>query len=145
MNWKQIIRAAFDLTDEEWDQAVKLRALSETERELLTSALGPQKPAAKKSSKKAGKKSARAQSLSEQIKRGGTDRPLSVLCVASLPNGSGRCGHEEDDVLHHDQSYGNYHPFTPAASSAPPSSDQASSGIGKADVSSVVQRASGGD
>lgn len=50
MNWKMIIRAAFDLTDEEWDQAVKLRELGETDRGLLMERLGPQKPAAKKSS-----------------------------------------------------------------------------------------------
>lgn len=142
MNWKQIIRAAFDLTNEEWDQVVRLRALSEPERELLTAALGPQKPAAKKSSKKAGKKSARAQSLGEQLKQ----RPRGVVT-----------GDDEEgpfcNICHHNEGYQdhfkpspNYHKFEPgksAASPAPPPSDQASSEIGKGAASHVAGGSNG--
>lgn len=40
-----------ELSDDDWELATKLRALSEAERELLMTALGPpQKPTAKKSS-----------------------------------------------------------------------------------------------
>lgn len=117
MNWKQIIRAAFDLTDEEWDQAVKLRELGEADRGLLMERLGPQKPAARKSSKKAGKKSTRAQSLGEQLRQRQTIKGNAAICTD--------CDYGSDHNIHHLESMTGHHPFQPAVPSAPPPSDQA--------------------
>lgn len=129
------IRAAFDLTDEEWDQAVKLRAMSDAERELLFQRLQPQKPAAKKSSKKAGKKSARAAGMAAAISnslqrgRGVVAGDDGEHCIYEIDDNGGlmECGEAADHNSHHKRTDPNYHPFTPAAQSAESPSDQASS------------------
>ena len=42
-------------------------------------------------------------------------KDLTDPCVAELPNGAGICGLGDDDMLHHDQTYGNYHEYKTAA------------------------------
>lgn len=143
MQWKQIIRAAFELDEEEWDQAVKLRALSETERELLMTALGPQKPAAKKSSKKAGKKSARAAGVAAAISNS-LQRGRGVV-TGDRDGSCANCDYAMDHNIHHLESMTGHHPFTPAAQSTEPPSDQASSEIGKGAAGVAAQGAGGGD
>ena len=140
MQWKQIIRAAFDLTDEEWDQAVKLRELGEADRTLLMERLGPQKPAAKKSSKKAGKKSARASSLAEKVQGSASRTIVGPACSI--------CGNVEDHPDHDVAHYLSAHEFNTGKSgvqSAAQGSTPASSEIGKGVAGVVAQGAGGGD
>lgn len=144
MNWKQIIRAAFELDEEEWDQAVKLRAMSEAERELLFQRLQPQKPTGKKTgTKKAGKKSARAAGMAATISNS-LQRGRGVV-MGDRDGSCANCDYAMDHNIHHLESMTGHHSFTPAVPSAPPPSDQASSEIGKANVTSTAQGAGGED
>lgn len=90
MNIKAITRA-MELSDDDWELATKLRALSEPERELLMTALGPQKPAAKKSSKKA---------VGESRHCGYRFESSNTLCNCLFKN-----------RVHHDQGQLDYHQF----------------------------------
>lgn len=67
-----------------------------------------------------------------------------IRCVAQVDDNGGlmECGKLVDDNCHHKTSDPGYHPFQPAASSAPPPSDQASSEIGKESVGNVHHAAS---
>lgn len=69
----------------------------------------------------AGKKSARAAGLSEQLSGRRQERSAAPnICVAELPNGTGICHQRENDALHTDSSYGNYHEFYAGKSAASP-------------------------
>lgn len=101
----------------------------------------------KKSSKKAGKKSARASGMAAAIS-GSLQRGRGVVTGGDGNEDDGRCAYVitedagdgggpivcdalPDNNVHHKRTDPDYHPFQPAASSAPPPSDQTSSEIGK--------------
>jgi hypothetical protein len=68
----------------------------------------------KSSSARGGKKSARAAEMAATLnKNREVQRQIVVsnTCTSALPDGSGTCHAWDDDSLHTDSSYGNYHEF----------------------------------
>jgi hypothetical protein len=149
------------LSEDELAMAGVLAGLTENERDLLVESLQPQKVAGKRvaaqrkiehcsacnHTKRAAvhkdmslkdyhefqslkPKSARAASLAEQIKK---TQGLPAGCTAILSSNSEPCGAFEDNALHHDKGYVDYHPFSPPAHPAAGSSS-ARSGAGSSTV-----------
>lgn len=156
MNMKNVLKTYSllrQLTDDESALLETLRAMNDSERELLVETLSPQKSSSKKpSSKSAGKgaKSRRAEGMQAQLNTrlaGQERRREQPMALCSYVSDDGddptECGEAETSGIHDaTMGYRNYHPFQPAASPAPPPSDQASSEIGKGAVSNVAH---GGD
>lgn len=145
MNWKLVLRIYGNLrqlTDDESVLLNTLRAMSDTERELLVESLQPQKLAGRKAAKsrKSGSKSPRATSLSSVIQRtpktkddDGSSQPCSYLM------GNESCDAVVGDPIH-DKSFGyaGYHPFQPPAQSAVLSSTPTNSETGLEDASNAA-------
>lgn len=128
MNVRLITKALHTLSllsDEDYDLVLKLRALTEDEREQFRTALELQKPATKKAGKKPSKKSERASGMEAQLKerRGQRDEGRtrtnddegSVTCCFATVNRDGdggevTCGKSENDPVH-DLTYLSSHSF----------------------------------
>lgn len=131
MNLKLVLRtysALRQLTDDESALLNTLRAMNDTERELLVESLQPQKAAGKKAAKarKSASKSPRATSLSSVIQRTpktkDDDDSSSQQC--SYQMGNETCDATISDPIH-DESFGytGYHTFVPPAQAATASGD----------------------
>lgn len=150
MNFRAVLKVyngLRQLTDDESALLNTLRAMNDTERELLVESLQPQKAAGKKAAKarKSASKSPRATSLSSVIQRTpktkDDDDSSSQQC--SYQMGDETCDATISDPIH-DESFGyaGYHPFQPLARSAVPPSIPASS---ETEVEDASNAAHGGD
>lgn len=133
------------LSDDESALLSTLRAMNDTERELLMESLSPSAKGTKKASKKAGKgasKSARASSLQQQLQ---TAAKLKADHCTFLMKANGgqeeMCEAKPDDPIHDETfGYAGYHPFassSPARSAAKGSSSK----NGSLDASAVNSEA----
>lgn len=100
-----------------------LRALNESDRELMVETLAG-KAMGKKASKKSSKKSTRASSLGAAVKDGLRRREPTVGGFADDTDmlRCSDCGAVSDDNVHHKRTDPNYHPFVSTAPPAPVSS-----------------------
>lgn len=133
------ITKALELDDEDWQLAVKLRGLSEHQREQFSTALGPTKPQ-KKPGKKAGKssgKTARASSLQQQMST--ALKPILDGGVSKMRCSYEGCGEYADENVHHLSTHPNYHPFSPPAQPADGSSSASNAATGST-ASSVTEK-----
>lgn len=139
------ITRALELDDADWDLAVKLRGLTDHQREQFSVALGPAKPSKKSSKKSVGRgggKSKHASSLQQQIQ---TARPSLDGGVSKMRCAAKNCGEYADNNVHHKRTDPDYHPFVSTAQPAESSSNQATSEIGRGVVSNAHHAASSGD
>lgn len=137
MNWKLVLRIYGNLrqlTDDESALLSTLRAMNDTERELLVESLQPQKPAGKRAAKKSAGKSRKAASLGEAVKGnlqrreptvgGFADDVDHLRCTSRYDNAKGICNEAEDNPIHDPAlGYGGYHEFVPPAQSAAANGD----------------------
>lgn len=111
MNIPSITRA-LELDDDDWELAVKLRGLTEHQREQFSTALGPARPAKKSSKKSVGKggggKSQRVSSLQQRIQATTRNLDGGVSKMRCVREG---CGEYADHNVHHLVTYEGYHPF----------------------------------
>lgn len=178
MNVRLITKALHTLSllsDEDYDLVLKLRALTEDERELLMTVLEPSKPTGKKASKKSSKssqsstKSSRASGMAAQLNRNRQRQQetmrdddyqgFAVACVYEWTTGSGRltvCTEPADANIHHLRTHPNYHEFTVGESAASSADNQSPANGGASsitpnsvdgtdDAGVVAHGASGGD
>lgn len=129
MNVRLITKALHTLSllsDEDYDLVLKLRALTEDEREQFRTALELQKPVTKKTGKKPSKKSERASGIEAQLKerreqgRAGTtakDDDEDERCTVVRDDGE-VCELLPDHNIHHLQNYPLYHEFDAGKSDA---------------------------
>lgn len=99
------ITKVLELSDSDWDIAVKLRALTPYQREQFSAALGPAKSSKKSTTKKPAGKGGGGKS---------SDPLDSRRCKAVRDDVP--CGWFDDALIHTDKSLTNYHPFQPKKS-----------------------------
>lgn len=126
MNYRAILKvysAERRLTDDETAFLNTLRAMNDSERELLVESLSPEKPVSRARKKPAGKKSARAASLSEKIQ--GTAGPKSIDGgVSKMRCVQEGCGEYADNPIHDSlMGYRGYHEFDSGQQAATVSGD----------------------
>lgn len=122
-----------NFTDDESALLETLRAMNDSERELLVETLSPQKSSSKKPSSKSaarGAKSKRASSLRQQISTKATTATSNDgPCGYSFSDGT-ECQAPPSDPIHDETfGYAGYHPFVPAASTAERSSSANGAGV----------------
>lgn len=169
MNIKLITKAMHTLSllsEDDVQMVMKLRGLSEDERQMLMLVLEPGVKPSKKSSKKSagGSRSARGESIKGQLSNrrqerqvindsgvGANLQPLpdvytsgDDLCQFKFPNDI-RCSEPQDRNIHHLQTTLGYHPFVSTAQLAEPSSSQVTSETGRGAAGDAHHAASSGD